>query len=60
MKVVLFNYWRSSASHRVRIGLVQRLANDAWLRRIPDDPGALLRARFQLEHERRLQQGDTP
>jgi Ca-activated chloride channel family protein len=38
----------------------QRLADDAWLRRIPDDPGALLRARFQLEHERRLQQGGTP
>lgn len=38
----------------------QRLADDAWLRRIPDDPGALLRARFQLEHERRLQQGGPP
>jgi Ca-activated chloride channel family protein len=38
----------------------QRLANEAWLRRIPDDPGALLRARFQLEHERRQQQGGTP
>ena len=38
----------------------QRLADEAQLRRIPDDPGALLRARFQLEHERRLQQGDTP
>jgi Ca-activated chloride channel homolog len=36
----------------------QRLANEAWLQRIPDDPGGLLRARFRLEHERRLQQGD--
>lgn len=26
---------------------------DAWLRRIPDDPGALLRSKFQLERERR-------
>ncbi|GGJ98970.1 VWA domain-containing protein [Luteimonas terricola] len=28
-------------------------ANAAWLRRIPDDPGALLRARFRSEHLRR-------
>lgn len=28
-------------------------ANAAWLRRIPDDPGALLRARFRNEHLRR-------
>jgi Ca-activated chloride channel family protein len=38
----------------------QRLADEAWLRRIPDDPGALLRAKFQLEHERRQQQGEPP
>jgi len=38
----------------------QRLADEAWLRRIPDDPGALLRAKFQLEHERRQQQGAPP
>ncbi|HET6435269.1 MAG TPA: tetratricopeptide repeat protein, partial [Xanthomonadaceae bacterium] len=36
----------------------RRLANDAWLRRIPDDPGGLLRARFRLEHERRQQEGE--
>lgn len=35
----------------------RRLANEAWLRRVPDDPGGLLRARFRLEHERRLLQG---
>lgn len=34
------------------------LANEAWLRRVPDDPGALLRARFQLEYERRRAQGE--
>lgn len=34
----------------------RRLANDAWLRRVPDDPGGLLRAKFQLEYARR--QGD--
>lgn len=28
-------------------------ANEAWLRRVPDDPGALLRARFRNEHLRR-------
>lgn len=31
----------------------QRQANEAWLRRIPDDPGGLLRAKFKLEHDRR-------
>ncbi|HVI25568.1 MAG TPA: VWA domain-containing protein [Xanthomonadaceae bacterium] len=36
----------------------RRLANEAWLRRIPDDPGGLLRARFRLEHERRQQEGE--
>jgi len=36
----------------------RRLANEAWLQRVPDDPGALLRARFQLEQQRR--RGATP
>ena len=31
----------------------QQPANEAWLRRVPDDPGGLLRAKFRLEHERR-------
>lgn len=31
----------------------QRLANEAWLRRVPDDPGGLLRERFRLEQLRR-------
>lgn len=35
----------------------QREAAEAWLRRIPDDPGGLLRARFRLEHERRARGG---
>src|SRR3546814_6221368 len=25
-------------------------ANEAWLRRVPDDPGGLLRAKFRLEY----------
>ena len=28
-------------------------ANDAWLQRVPDDPGGLLRTKFRLEYERR-------
>lgn len=35
----------------------RRLANAAWLQRVPDDPGALLRARFQLEARRRREGG---
>ena len=35
----------------------RRLANEAWLKRVPDDPGGLLRAKFRLEYERRSAQG---
>lgn len=35
----------------------RRLANEAWLRRVPDDPGSLLREKFRLEHERRQLRG---
>ncbi len=35
----------------------QRLANEAWLRRVPDDPGGLLREKFRIEHERRQSGG---
>jgi Ca-activated chloride channel family protein len=38
----------------------RRIANEAWLRRVPDDPGGLLRAKFRLEHERRQQERPTP
>ena len=31
----------------------RRQAVEAWLRRVPDDPGGLLKAKFQLEYERR-------
>ena len=37
----------------------RRIANQAQLQRIPDDPGGLLRARLRLEHERRLR-GEGP
>ncbi|WP_342316055.1 VWA domain-containing protein [Lysobacter sp. FW306-1B-D06B] len=36
----------------------QRLANEAWLRRVPDDPGGLLREKFRIEHERRRSTGE--
>ena len=36
----------------------RRLANEAWLRRVPDDPGGLLRAKFLLEQKRRKREGD--
>ncbi|HEY0506394.1 MAG TPA: VWA domain-containing protein [Lysobacter sp.] len=38
----------------------QRLANEAWLRRVPDDPGGLLREKFRIEHERRQSGGNGP
>jgi Ca-activated chloride channel homolog len=31
-----------------------------WLRRIPDDPGGLLRRKFLLEHQRRVEAGRSP
>ena len=36
----------------------RRLANEARLQRVPDDPGGLLRARLQLEYERRRAEGE--
>jgi len=33
-------------------------AMQQWLERIPDDPGGLLRRKFQLEYQRRIQGGD--
>ncbi|TYT25789.1 VWA domain-containing protein [Luteimonas viscosa] len=38
----------------------RRQAGEAWLQRVPDDPGGLLRARFRLEYERRNGPGSTP
>lgn len=35
----------------------QQQAVDAWMRRVPDQPGDLLRAKFQLENQRRKQEG---
>ena len=35
----------------------RRQALQAWLKRVPDDPGGVLKAKFQLEHERRMREG---
>ena len=35
----------------------RRRAVDAWMQRVPDEPGDLLRAKFRLEYERRRQEG---
>lgn len=35
----------------------RRIANEAWLKRVPDDPGGLLRARFRIEYEHRRMSG---
>lgn len=33
-------------------------ALEQWLRRVPDDPGGLMRRKFQYENDRRLREGD--
>jgi Ca-activated chloride channel family protein len=35
----------------------QQQAVEAWLRRVPDDPGGLLRRKFRIEYERRQAEG---
>ena len=37
----------------------QRQAVEQWLRRVPDDPGGLLRRKFALEYQRRMREGGT-
>lgn len=36
----------------------QRQAVEQWLRRVPDDPGGLLRRKFALEYQRRLRENE--
>lgn len=38
----------------------QQLAEEQWLRQIPDDPGGLLRRKFMIEHMLRHQQQPEP
>lgn len=37
----------------------QRQALQQWLRRVPDDPGGLLRRKFEMQHRERLKEGRT-
>lgn len=37
----------------------RKIANEAWLKRVPDDPGALLAEKFRLERERRQLRGEV-
>lgn len=37
----------------------QQQALNQWLQRVPDDPGGLLRRKFQLEYERRQREGGS-
>ena len=41
-----------------RAQLEQSQATEQLLRRVPDDPGALLRRKFELEYRRRLAEGE--
>ncbi|MNW11961.1 hypothetical protein D3C71_2095270 [compost metagenome] len=34
----------------------QQQAVEAWMQRVPDEPGDLLKAKFQLEYERRMRE----
>jgi len=47
----------ASPSAEERASAERRQAHEAWLRRVPDDPGGLLRAKFRLEYERRQREG---
>ena len=35
----------------------RRQVIEAWMQRVPDEPGDLLKAKFQLEYERRRREG---
>jgi Ca-activated chloride channel family protein len=51
---------RRALSAEERSEAEQRQAHEQWLRRVPDDPGGLLRRKFAIEYRRRQQQGDAP
>ncbi len=47
-----------SAAHSPEIQKSEQVLQQ-WLRRIPDDPGGLLRRKFLLEHQRRVETGGS-
>jgi Ca-activated chloride channel family protein len=40
--------------------LEEQQALEQWLRRVPDDPGGLLRRKFRYQTMQRLREGDKP
>jgi Ca-activated chloride channel family protein len=40
--------------------LEEQQALEQWLRRVPDDPGGLLRRKFRYESIQRLRKGEEP
>ncbi|GJL62838.1 MAG: hypothetical protein NPIRA04_14920 [Nitrospirales bacterium] len=46
-------------SREEKTELESQQATEQWLRRIPDDPGGLLRRKFLLEHRRRQEAGQN-
>ena len=44
---------RAGAAAAEALDSEERQAAEQWLRRIPDDPGGLLRRKFQLQHQGR-------
>lgn len=50
---------KSLSAEEMREQKEQQQATEQWLRRIPDDPGGLLRRKFQYEYQRKQAEGDT-
>jgi len=45
-----------AAGHAQRLDNEEKMAADQWLRRIPDDPGGLLRRKFLYQYQQRARQ----
>jgi len=46
-------------AHAQPLSSEEQMAAEQWLRRIPDDPGGLLRRKFQYQYQRRAQREGT-
>jgi len=46
-------------AHAQPLNSEEQMAAEQWLRRIPDDPGGLLRRKFQYQYQRRAQREGT-
>ena len=45
-----------TAGHALQLDNEEKMAAEQWLRRIPDDPGGLLRRKFLYQYQQRAQQ----